>query len=824
MRELHFETDADMSVPHIHEELEVFYVLSGRVAVMTEQRNFVLGPEDFAVFNPFEHHEMYTEAGSHTLSMYLSDELKELSALGDIRCCSVLHPEKADYLRQIRIKLALIFKNYYETGYDRRLFVLGQVYELLSVFQTQFCAQKTYGNEEKNSGKKKLFPVLRYIGDHYTEPISLNDAAEAVFLSKAYLSMMFHDQMGVSFSDYLRKKRLGKAEYELCYTSHSVLDIALDCGFANVNTFIVNFREEYGTTPADYRRQNAGKLTNDERIIVHESGINPNTYMSLLKYAGLEETAIPLQKKYSSTLPVEVDVRKDSGKVNAVHQRVINVGWAEILFRENVQQTIRTTVTRLGFQFLMFHGILDDSMDVYHEDAEGNMMLSFTYVDLCIDFILRAGAKPWLELGFTPRAMLKSPKDIFGNSCIELPEDLAKWKLLIRGFMEHLLDRYGMEELLSWRFMASSVVYASYGVFTVEQYIKYYQATYEGVKEVLPGCYLSGGGFDTGFLAADGEDALLSYLQYCRTHACMPDALNVQCFSCDYQAEKREDVQKKVSTGSNNFDEPARVSEDPSVLLHQLQNCRDFLMQNGFGTLPIVVNSWNSTLWQADPGNDTCYKSAFIVKNCLESAELTDGIAYNYLTDNSERRIFQSSIFHGGFGLITYQGLHKAGYRAYWLLSEFVRTRTLVEKGDGYAIARSAHGRTIQILLYYYCHYDPRTHLHTALPGEELRTIDRYYAFERNGIKNMEIMLHNLDPGVYHKYTYIVNRESGSSYDVWMNMGFPEQLTDLQEEYIECVSVPKVEYETVFIDASHSLQLSAALDEHEVRLITIKKK
>ncbi len=72
MDEIRFEFDCDTSVPHFHGELEILYVLTGRCAVMTAKNNYLLSSEDFAVYNPYEHHEIYREAGAHTVSAYIS--------------------------------------------------------------------------------------------------------------------------------------------------------------------------------------------------------------------------------------------------------------------------------------------------------------------------------------------------------------------------------------------------------------------------------------------------------------------------------------------------------------------------------------------------------------------------------------------------------------------------------------------------------------------------------------------------------------------------------------------------------------------------------
>lgn len=66
MEEIRFETDCDISAIHFHDELELFYVLSGRAGIMLTGSNYMLEQEGFIVFNPFQNHEIYREAGCHT--------------------------------------------------------------------------------------------------------------------------------------------------------------------------------------------------------------------------------------------------------------------------------------------------------------------------------------------------------------------------------------------------------------------------------------------------------------------------------------------------------------------------------------------------------------------------------------------------------------------------------------------------------------------------------------------------------------------------------------------------------------------------------------
>ena len=51
----------------------------------------------------------------------------------------------------------------------------------------------------------------------------------------------------------------------------------------------------------------------------------------------------------------------------------------------------------IGFSYITFHGLLDDEMMIYGEDAAGRPELSFSYVDMAFDFLLEIGLRPLLE-------------------------------------------------------------------------------------------------------------------------------------------------------------------------------------------------------------------------------------------------------------------------------------------------------------------------------------------------------------------------------------------------------------------------------------------
>ena len=93
-----------------------------------------------------------------------------------------------------------------------------------------------------------------FIKEHDCEDISLKKLADKTGYSEFYTSRKFHEISGMQFRDYLRYRRLAFALKELRDTDEGILDIALKYGFSSHEAFSRAFKEAYGISPCEYRR------------------------------------------------------------------------------------------------------------------------------------------------------------------------------------------------------------------------------------------------------------------------------------------------------------------------------------------------------------------------------------------------------------------------------------------------------------------------------------------------------------------------------------------------------------------------------------------
>lgn len=97
--------------------------------------------------------------------------------------------------------------------------------------------------------------ALLLIEKRYAQPLKLKDISDELHINSCYLSRLFHQYAGSSFSSCLVHTRINHAKELLVSTKLSVEEIGVRCGFCNASHFIRLFRQQEGLTPFQFRTQ-----------------------------------------------------------------------------------------------------------------------------------------------------------------------------------------------------------------------------------------------------------------------------------------------------------------------------------------------------------------------------------------------------------------------------------------------------------------------------------------------------------------------------------------------------------------------------------------
>lgn len=95
-----------------------------------------------------------------------------------------------------------------------------------------------------------------YVQAHFSEPLSLSEVAYRLHVSPAYLSSVFKSERGESYSKYVLRLRMERAQLLLeTHSAGKINDIAVEVGYSSTKHFHSVFKEYFGVTPNEYRKR-----------------------------------------------------------------------------------------------------------------------------------------------------------------------------------------------------------------------------------------------------------------------------------------------------------------------------------------------------------------------------------------------------------------------------------------------------------------------------------------------------------------------------------------------------------------------------------------
>ena len=104
------------------------------------------------------------------------------------------------------------------------------------------------------SKSSPVYPAVAYIHSHLGESVSMNAMANLCHLSPSYFSRLFRREVGEGFTDYIGRRKVQQAKWELRNTSKSISQISMELGYMNTSYFINLFKRFEGITPLSYRQ------------------------------------------------------------------------------------------------------------------------------------------------------------------------------------------------------------------------------------------------------------------------------------------------------------------------------------------------------------------------------------------------------------------------------------------------------------------------------------------------------------------------------------------------------------------------------------------
>ncbi len=261
-------TVAIKEVPwHWHDMIEFNYVIDGEVRIFTQDHTYNLKRGDLIFINSnVLHHMDFLEnvkyyallLDYHFLSGAYNSAIEQKYFTPILRCANLpsvlLQPVTPRRIRMVENMITAVeAMRDEETGFE--LTVREQMSRLWMRLFDETEEIRANSLLSSNQDVERMKVMLEYIYAHYMEPITLDEIAASAGVSGRECTRCFQRSVGSSPIRFLIDYRVHLAAEKLLLTSEPISVISEKCGFASDSYFGKTFREYFGCTPREYRKQ-----------------------------------------------------------------------------------------------------------------------------------------------------------------------------------------------------------------------------------------------------------------------------------------------------------------------------------------------------------------------------------------------------------------------------------------------------------------------------------------------------------------------------------------------------------------------------------------
>ena len=352
-------------------------------------------------------------------------------------------------------------------------------------------------------------------------------------------------------------------------------------------------------------------------------------------------------------------------------EHMFGSGRAALSLRESYRKDLRAVRDVTGIEYIRFHGIFLDEMGVYEEDAQGNAVYNFSYVDQVYDGLLENGIRPFVELSFMPNKLARKNalQAFWYHPNVSPPKDWSRWDDLIDQLTRHLVARYGLEEVAKWYFEVWNEPNLDFWAGEPRQstYWQLYDHTATAIKRVSPQLRVGG---PASAQAAWVED----FIRHCAQSHIPVDFVSSHVYG--------NDSGKDVFAVSNEIPRDRMVCRAIAKVHGEIQS-------SPMPGLPLMWSEFNASYKNEPDVTDSTYMGPWLADTIRQCDGLVNEMSYWTFSDVFEEQGVVKQPFYGGFGLIAVGGIPKPSYAAFALLHRLGEAR-LTLRSESVLVTRRA--------------------------------------------------------------------------------------------------------------------------------------
>jgi xylan 1,4-beta-xylosidase len=449
-----------------------------------------------------------------------------------------------------------------------------------------------------------------------------------------------------------------------------------------------------------------------------------------------------------------VNLDQPTGPVDRFFDLSVGSDYPGTLIRDDSQAQLKTTADEIGFRYVRFHAIFHDVLGTVHIE-DGKTVYNWSKIDQLYDDLLARHIRPFVELGFTPKALATSENSIFywkGNTSHPRPEG---WRDLIDAFIRHIEARYGRDEVHTWFFEVWNEPNLS-GFWEggdQKAYFELYDLTSKTIKSVDPALRVGGP-------STAGAAWVPEFLAHVKQSGAAVDFVTTHTYG----------VQGGFLDEEGKSD--TKLDPSPNAIVGDVRRVREQISASPFPGLPLYFSEWSTSYTPRDAVHDSYISAPYILTKLKASQGLVQGMSYWTYTDLFEEPGPPTAPFQGGFGLLNPQGIRKPAYFAYKYLHA-LQGESLATS-DPQAMLSAKEGNVTAVI------WD--------FEQPEQKTSNRPFytkVLPSHPAAPVQLQLTHLAPNTaYHLEVYRTGFHANDAYTAYIEMGSPKELTSAEVAHL----------------------------------------
>lgn len=491
---------------------------------------------------------------------------------------------------------------------------------------------------------------------------------------------------------------------------------------------------------------------------------------------------------------ITLDLSRASRPLDRFFDHCVGSDFPGTLMREDCLAQLKTTVDELGFRYLRFHDIFHDVLRTVTRGADGKLAFDFSGIDRLYDALLARRIRPFVELGFTPQALATSGQTIFywkGNTSHPEPQG---WVALIEAFVRHLLTRYGAAEVRQWYFEVWNEPNLDGFWERADQaaYFALYSRTAKAIKAI--DAQLRVGGPSTA-----GAAWVPEFLAHAKATATPVDFVTTHTYGVDHGYLDEYGVEDR------------KLSPSPDAIVGDVRRVRAQIEASHLPGLPLFFTEWSTSYNPRDKVHDSYMSASYVLTKLRQVQGLAQHMSYWAYSDLFEEPGAPDRPFHGGFGLMTREGVRKPVWFAYKYLAALQGREIPVADPHCWAATGSD---AVQAVVWDWRHPDQqvsnRSFFGRPQPARDAGTL--------------QLQLRHLPPGTWRVTRQRTGYQANDAHTAYLKMGAPDALDARQLATLQGLTADAPEDQrTLHVGRTGHATLALPMRSHDVVLLTLRR-